>query len=251
MLEDFRATGDALDLIPAHDETVFWFEQDLHCQLLLIHHLWWLAAHPAPSRLSIVMGPEHLGLLKPDEFPSRFESRRAITPEEIAAGAQAWSAYCGDDPRRLEPLARDAGPLAALPPAMLRLLQELPSTGNGLGRSERQILEVLSEGDRSPGQAFVACARLEEDIWMGDSSFWTIVKRISGGAHPLVHADVRAQPDRLPEGTLAITGDGRRVLAGRADHLALNAPSRWIGGTFLSPERTWRWTGSSVQPASP
>jgi hypothetical protein len=47
-----------------------------------------------------------------------------------------------------------------------------------------------------------------------------------------------------------MTGDGRRVLAGGADHLALNAPSRWIGGTFLTPERTWRWTGSSVQPAS-
>ena len=39
--------------------------------------------------------------------------------------------------------------------------------------------------------------------------------------------------------------------ASSADHLALNAPSRWLGGTFLTPERTWRWTGSSVQPASP
>jgi hypothetical protein len=149
------------------------------------------------------------------------------------------------------PLARDAGPLDALPRAMHRLLEEFPAAGTGLGRSERQILEVLSEGSRSPGQTFVECAKREDDVWMGDTSFWTIVKRLSRGPVPLVAADVREEPERLPEGTLTITPAGRRVLAGDADHLALNAPSRWIGGTFLTPERAWRWTGSSVQPASP
>jgi len=134
---------------------------------------------------------------------------------------------------------------------MRRLLEELPAIGTGLSRSERQILEVLSEGDRSPEQTFVACARLEDDIWMGDWSFWTIVKRLAGGAHPLVGADVRERPDHLPDGTLTITDAGRQVLAGRADHLALNAPSRWIGGTNLTPERQWRWTGSSVRPPMP
>jgi hypothetical protein len=252
MLRDFRATGDSLELTASHDEVVFWFEHDLHCQLLLIHHLWWLAQHrPASTRLSIVMGPQHLGLLKLEEFPERFGARRPIAAEEIAAGAEAWTAFCGDDPRRLVPLARDAGPLTAVPPAMRRMLEEFPAPVTGLARSERQILEVLSEGPRSPGQAFMAASRLEEDIWMGDWSFWTIVKRLSRGPVPLVAADVREEPERLPEGTLTITPAGRRVLAGDADHLALNAPSRWIGGTFLTPERAWRWTGSSVQPASP
>jgi len=62
---------------------------------------------------------------------------------------------------------------------------------------------------------------------------------------------VTAVPDRFPEGTLTITDAGRRVLAGRADYLALNAPSRWIGGTCLTPERAWRWTGSSLQQPAP
>lgn len=252
MLRDFRAAGDPLDAMSSHDEVVFWFEHDLHCQLLLIHHLWWLAHHPQSStRLSIVMGPEHLGLLKEEQFPERLAQRRPIAGGEIAAGAAAWTAFCGDDPRHLVPLARDAGPLAFLPRAMHRLLEEFPGTGTGLARSERQILEVLSEGPRSPGQAFVACATREEDVWMGDWSFWTIVKRLSGGPHPLVAADVRDERDRFPEGTLTITDAGRRVLGGGADHLALNAPSRWLGGTFLSPARSWRWTGSSLQPATP
>jgi len=253
MLRHFREQGDPLEAALAHDEVVFWFEHDLYDQLLLIHHLWWLSQHvPGSStRLSIVIGTDYLGLLKPDQFPPRFEARRAITAEEIAAGAAAWTAFCGDDPRRLVPLARDAGPLTYLPRAMRRLLEEFPAAGTGLARSERQILEVLSEGTRSPGQAFVASAKLEDDIWMGDWTFWTIVRRLAGGPHPLVTADVQRLEDRFPEGTLAITETGRRVLAGRADYQTLNAPSRWIGGTCLTPERAWRWTGSSLQQPAP
>jgi len=250
----FRATGDPLETALTHDEAVFWFEHDLYDQLLLIHHLWWLSQHAdgrSPTRLSIVIGTDYLGLLKPGQFPAKFATRRPITADEIAAGAAAWTAFCGDDPQPLVPLAQHAGPLVHLPRAMRRLLEEFPAAGSGLSRSERQILDVLSEGPRSPGQAFVACAKLEDDIWMGDWSFWTIVKRLAGGAHPLVTADVARLTDRFPEGTLTITDAGRRVRAGRADHLALNAPSRWIGGTRLTPERSWRWTGSSLLRASP
>ena len=252
MLAHMRAKGDPLDAAGEHDEVVFWFEHDLHDQLLLLRHLWWLSLPSTPrTRYSIVIGTDYLGLLKPEQFPARFDARREIAADEIATGAAAWTTYCGDDPRALVPLARNAGPLRYLPNAMHRLLEELPSAGNGLSRSERQILDVLAEGPRSPGQAFVACAGREEEIWMGDWSFWTIVKRLAAGPQPLVGADVANPADRFPEGTLTITDAGRQVLAGRADHIALNAPSRWFGGTRLSPERDWRWTGSSVQRASP
>ena len=252
MLRDFRAKGDPLDEAGAHDEVVFWFEHDLYDQLLLLRHLWWLSLPSTPrTRYSIVIGTDYLGLLKPEQFPPRFAARRDITADEIAAGAAVWRKYCGDDPRELVPLAQDAGPLRYLPKAMHRLLEELPSAGNGLARSERQILEVLGDAPRSPGQAFVACARSEDDIWMGDWSFWTIVKRLAAGPHPLVGADVENAADRFPDGTLTITDAGRQVLAGRADHVALNAPSRWFGGTRLSPQRDWRWTGSSVQRPAP
>jgi len=269
MLRDFRAR-DPLAMAQQHDEVVFWFEHDLYDQLLLLHHLWWLATFRPPStRFSIVIGTDYLGLLTPEQFPAKFAARRSITDEEIALGAPIWTAYCGDDPGRLAALV-DLPPeggsslvpgderygsirrlLPFVPRAMRRLFEEFPAAGTGVSRTERQILEVLSEGDRSPEQAFVACARLEEDIWLGDWSFWTTVTRLAGGAHPLVRPDVRARQDRLPDGTLGITDAGRRVLAGRADHLALNAPSRWIGGTWLTPDRAWRWTGSSLRPPSP
>jgi hypothetical protein len=119
---------------------------------------------------------------------------------------------------------------------------------NGLARSEAQILRVLSEGTRTPEQAFIAASTLEDRIFMGDASFWTIAKRLAGGRHPLLAATVEPQPDRLPAGTLEITPAGRDVMAGRADQVALNGLDRWMGGTRLTSDRLWRWTGSSLLP---
>jgi hypothetical protein len=251
LLASMRAMGDPLDAAGDHDEVVFWFEHDLHDQLLLMRHLWWLSRPSAPNtRYSIVIGTDYLGLLKPEQFPPRFAARRAIADEEIQIGAGAWEAYCGDDPATLLPFLGDSA-LPHLPKALRRLLEELPAAGTGLARSERQILEVLSEGTRSPEQLFMAASRLEDDIWMGDWPFWAIVRRLAAGAHPVVALDVQDVPGRLPSGTATITDAGRQVLAGRADHMALNAPSRWFGGTHLSPERDWRWTGSSLLRPAP
>jgi hypothetical protein len=251
MLARMRATADPLDAAGEHDEVVFWLEHDLHDQLLLMRHLWWLSRPSTPqTRYSIVIGTDYLGLLKPEQFPSRFAARRPITDEEIRCGAGAWETYGGDDPGMLQRFSNTPA-LPYLPKALRRLLEELPATGTGLARSERQILGVLAEGTRSPEQLFVAASRLEDDIWMGDLPFWSIVRRLAAGPEPLVALDVRESRGRLPSGTAAITGAGRQVLAGGADHIELNAPSRWFGGTRLSPERDWRWTGSSVQRPSP
>ena len=86
---------------------------------------------------------------------------------------------------------------------------------------------------------------------MGDLSFWAIVRSMSAVPHPLLTMDVRDRAGRLPEGTLRITEIGRAVLDGRADHVALNGISRWLGGTWLSSDRVWRWTGSSLLPPAP
>ena len=256
ILAQYRAGDALLESWRDRDEVVFWLEHDLFDQLLLIRHLWWLTTNAADrarhaTRFSLVNGSDYIGMLKPDQFRPRFDARQPITPEQIRIGAAAWEAYCSGTPTRLIPFA-NADPeqdraLPFLAAAMRRLLEEFPAESNGLARSERQILEVLADGPRTPEQTFIAASRLEDAIYMGDLSFWDIVTRISGGARPLVTMDVRDRPGRLPDGTLRITETGRAVLAGRADHIALNGISRWLGGTWLSPERVWRWTGSALR----
>jgi hypothetical protein len=261
MIREFGAKDRALEDLHDEDEVVFWFEHDLYDQLLLIRHLWWIGGHrDRARRFSIVIGTDYLGMLKPADFPPRFERRQPITDDQIRVGTAAWTAFCGDEPSKLlqfsdlPPKGGSCLPQSCLPHlgrAMRRLLEEFPSADNGLARSERQILEVLSEGDRTPEQAFIAASRLEDDIWMGDWSFWTIVKGLGAGPHPLVTLDVQPREGRLPSGQVSVTETGRRVLARQADHVRLNAPSRWIGGTRLHSDRQWRWTGSALLPPSP
>jgi len=263
VLEKYGASDRTLESYASYDEVVFWFEHDLFDQLLLIRHLWWLRGKAGP-RFSLVCGDEYLGLLRPEEFPPLFEARRTITAEHIRIGARAWEAFCSEDPAGLLPFAaaEDTGQSGLLPylaAAIRRHLEEFPSTTNGLARSERQILQVLSEGLRTPDEAFVEAAKLEESIFMGDLSFWTIVRRLVECARPLVAAQVQPRDGRLPSGTLTLTADGAAVLAGRADHVALNGIDRWLGGVRLeggsrtapaaTPERLWRWTGSTLRPS--
>ncbi len=280
VLREYRRRDAALDSYAAHDEIVFWFEHDLFDQLLLIRHLWRIGAPgvTGAARFSLVCGQDYLGLLMPDEFPPRFEARQPITADQIRTGTRAWEAFTAADPMGLLPFsaaehahqaaaehaehsaaehAEHAGHSAAdhvdhaaalpwLAGAIRRYLEEFPSTATGLARSERQILQVLSEGVRTPEETFVEASRLEDAIFMGDTSFWTIVRRLAGGPRPLVAAQVQPRHGRLPAGTLALTADGGAVLSGRADHVALNGLDRWLGGTHLTPARYWRWTGTTL-----
>ena len=199
ILEQYRASDAVLESWAERDEVVFWLEHDLFDQLLLIRHLWWLTTNAAErerhaTRFSLVCGNDYIGLLKPEQFAPRFTARQPITDAQIRVGAGAWEAYCSGDPTRLLPYAdlpafaaqSPAALLPFLPAAMRRLLEEFPSASNGLARSERQILEVLSEGPRTPEQTFVAASRLEEAIYMGDLSFWNIATAMNTAPHPLL-----------------------------------------------------------------
>ena len=261
LAEEYARGDAALASWIGQDETVFWFEHDLYDQLLLIHHLAFLSATgaraPHAARLSMVCGDTYLGPLQPAQFPALFAARSPITAAQLDKGTRAWTAFCSPDPSGLQRWTQEDEDLPFLAGAIRRHVEEFPAEADGLSRSERQILQVLNEGDRTPEQTFVQCARLEERIFMGDASFWTIVRRLADGPRPLVEARVdnetAPQPGRisLPGGTLRITGDGRAVLGRRADYVALNGIDRWLGGVRLTPDHLWRRTSrGDLQPAS-
>ena len=251
--ETYRGPEASDTQFEGHEELVFWFEHDLYDQLLLIRCLWWLHGHRrggspiAQARLSLVCIDKYLGLLEPQAFPPLFAARAQIDDRLIRAGAEAWTAFCGSDPTRLVPLATTPSiELPFLPGALWRHLEEFPSVENGLSRSEARILEILSTGEHSPEQLFSALQHTEERIFMGDLSCWVIVRRLAAGPHPLVTFDVAERPGRLPTGRVRIADDGRRVLAGERDYVALNGIDRWLGGVHLTPAACWRWDGSRM-----
>ena len=242
---DLRARDERLAAALADGEPVaLWFEHDLYDQLQLVQILAGLPDRPEHVELICIgtfpgrPGFAGLGELEPDELASLWPVRTAITPEHVHIARAAWDVVRGQDPRALARAA--ATPDERLPylaPALRRLLEELPGTRDGLGRTERQLLEAVAGGARTREQAFLASMAAEEAPFMGD----TIAFDRLAGLEPLVTS-----------GTLELTEAGRDVLDGRADRVALLGFDRWIGGLHVRAEGPlWRWDHVRAVVAGP
>src|SRR5687768_14799368 len=201
-----------------HEEVVFWFEHDLYDQLILVRHLDWMSrlTNRAAVRFSLICRATYLGPLEPDRLAALFPTRTVITDDEIELGARAWQAFCAPDPKAIEEVA--AGDTSALPflaGALRRHFEEYPSAGNGLARSEQQMLDAVAAGSGTLGEAFVACGRMEERVFMGDSTFFAIARDLAGSKHPLLTLKGGATEESLPSASVALTAFGREVRAGR------------------------------------
>jgi hypothetical protein len=248
--EYLKACDDALESYRRHDETVLWLDYRLSDQLILIRTLDWFGGQDLSSaRLSLICagqfpGKERfigLGELTAEELASLAETRVPVTEAQFHLAKEAWSAFTSPDPSALERvLHADSSALPFLAVALGRFLEQFPSVDGGLSRTERQALSILRERGPMPAmRLFVAVQRLEEQIFMGDVSFYGVMTELSAGPHPLIQsAETRVGGATL----LMITEVGRSVLEGRADWIELNGIDRWFGGAHLKGrEAEWRW----------
>jgi hypothetical protein len=235
-------------------EIVLWFEHDLYDQLQLIDVLA-LAGEAGfdPEQLELIEigsfpgrpGFRGLGELNGAELESLWPQRRAVTDEDTAGAQLAWEAVRRADPRGVAEVHRDPPPSRPfLAAAFGRLLEELPAVGDGLSRTERQLLRLLADGPLLTGALFVASQDLEESPFHGDVWILRTLEGLEGvdGSTPLVS---------LTEGSAAITAAGRSVLAGEADRVELLGIDRWVGGTHLVPDAVWRWDAGASELVAP
>jgi hypothetical protein len=257
VLRDYERADAALDRYREHDELVLWFEHDLFDQLLLARHLHWLGTQgQADTRLSLICidrfpGFERfdgLGQLTPPQLGSLFPSRQPLTPAQLRAGADLWRAFTSDDPGGLNVVAqRGVVELPFAAGAIRRLLEEFPGVQDGLSRTERTVLEQVREGPRDWREVFLWVQRQEERVFMGDTTFWRIVRDLAAGRDPLVHVTIEQESARsLPVAQMAIAPAGQRAIGGE-DAVRLRGIDRWIGGVHLTPDRLWRWDGAAVR----
>jgi hypothetical protein len=233
------------------DEVVFWLEHDLFDQLILLRHLHWLSTiDPGRTRFSLIcIGSfpgvadfKGLGPLTPEQLATLPDQRTPITTSEVALGRAGWDLFRAADPLLL--LEWMAGDLSALPflhGALGRHFDDYPSTRDGLSRSERQILTALRQGMHTFGEIFVACQRMEDRVYMGDVTFWSILKSMAIGRNPLVELSEGTDDFTSPSLRVTLNDLGEVVLDGGADHVELNGIDRWMGGVHLSPVNLWRW----------
>jgi hypothetical protein len=195
-----------------------------------------------------------LGQLTSEQLATLVGSGVTVTAGHFRLAVDAWGAFRSPDPSELlriadqlsaaHPPFSEGGPaLPFLGDALRRLLAEYPSTLNGLSRTEELALRSLLDGPMPADALFWATQTHERRPFLGDTTFYDVLRRLGAARVPLVaidagadHRDPRAHP-------VAITSAGREVLAGRADHVRLNGIDVWRGGVHLSgsDRSPWRW----------
>jgi hypothetical protein len=255
-VREFVARDSILQRFGEYEPVVLWFEWDLYDQLQLIQVLDAIAGglddSRVPPTLEIVSLAGYLGTLQPEDFPTLYERRTGITAEMLSLGQRSWTAFTSPDPRDVVALlVTDTAALPFLEGALWRLLEELPSTRGGLSRSERQLLEGLSNGPSTFGDIFRSAAGREERMYCGDASAALYLERLSRGDEPLVvfpSGDRVAAPlteagyREFGEAQLTLTDAGRAVLAGERDWIEMGGSDRWLGGVNLDGRNAvWRW----------
>ena len=242
----------ALHAARGENEVVLWFEHDLFDQLQLLRLLAWFArfgiggaslsllclgTYPGVSRFA------GLGQLTVTQLAGLFPGRQPVTGAQLACAADAWQRFGADTPAPFAALLdEDTSVLPFLAGAVRRQLGELPSTRNGLSRTEHQALAAVAAGAPDMLAAFRSTQEMEESVFMSDLSFAHAVRTLAEAGLPLVVLDPPGEHVPLARQAIALTALGRQVLAGHVDYARLNGLDRWVGGVHLRGRNpAWRW----------
>lgn len=245
-----------------HDEIVLWFSGDWFCQAILACLL---ATRLAPTgsraRASLVSLDGYPGVddergctlafLSGAQLQDLFTRRAPVTAEIVASARRAWAAVCAADPRAITAALRDGlPPLPLAAEGLGRHLRQFPSRQGGVNHTERSVLEAVRHESRRAADLFPVVSEREPRRWITDQMFASVVRRLAAGARPLLRLDppeglggaLRPAPAEAFAATrIDLTEDGRAVLAGAADWIAMAGVDRWVGGVHLTPESDWRW----------
>jgi hypothetical protein len=215
-----------------------WFEHDLYDQLQLIQLLARLAERPHwHGRIGLFQFGGYITGLSAEEILAARPAPVAIGPEHLQLAVAAWSAFRQPSPAALIALVEEeTSALPFLRPALRRLLEELPHPGNGLGRTEAEIVAALAEHPCREVDLFAKVQAGEPVRFMGDLPFRAIVERLAQGSQPLIR-NGGGSPNLL-----ALSPTGEKVHRGEADWLAFSAPY-WLGGVRIEGTSSPRWSG--------
>lgn len=242
-------------------EIILWFEHDLYDQLQLLQLLDWFAIHPRQhAALSLICIDSYpgiqpfygLGQLSLEQLVTLFGKQTPVTADQLNLGQAGWKAFTSQDPTDITTyLASDSSSLPFMHAALIRFLEEYPSTQNGLGRTDQDILELIREGADSAGKLFWHQQQREEAPFLGDWVVWQRIADLCSGPKPLLKCEpsacfrfppnVSADKEFLSQ-RFSLTKTGRSVLSEQADWLELNGIDTWFGGVHLKTGgRMWRW----------
>ena len=236
VLAEFVARDNLLKTAPSRDEVICWFEHDLYDQLQLWQVLDALGSMNVSATL--ICRDAFISYQSSMQLTADFDARTVVTRGQFVAASTLWNAFRNTDP---EVLAREAeGGLNFTTSTISRWAQCFPSTSRGLNRSERFTLEYLDghSGSASFGDLFRSLLAQEEAAFMGNTSLFVLLSRLSSFEPPLIR--LQGEKTSLPTVTIGLTDAGRIRLKGGGWSWD-PASDRWIGGVHLTKSNQWLW----------
>jgi hypothetical protein len=241
-----------------------WIDPDPNAQLILIWLLDYLGRHPnVAAKLSLVQADVSIGNHAPEEVAGWRILAVKILNQHLELASSAWQAYRAPTPQDwFNLLSKDLTVLQGLRPAVIELLEELPSRMTGLGATEMRMLELISEGNASPPDVFPghnkANKRRAFQYWeIGDLLDGLAlcpapaVSGLNGGPFIPEMQEDRDRRDRYKRSRLSLTTFGKSVLTGADDFRRHNPIDRWWGGTHLTNDHLWRWDPANQAVMAP
>jgi len=244
-----------------HCETVeLWFDPAPNDQLQLVWLLDYFRSHPeivARLRLRLVdfdlisASHEELGRWKMPVVD--------VTRDELETASMTWQAYRAPTPEAcFDLLGRDLSALPLLNPALLDLLEELPSSATGLGATEMRLLELIARG-YSLTNALFHLRGLRQRRVFNSSEIGSLVEGLAHGPRPAVAglddglrtlktSNYRGRDEAYKRSRLSLTESGKAIVAHKQDFSRHNPIDRWWGGTRLTNDHLWRWNPALMRP---
>lgn len=236
----YRRLGEA----GKYREIVLWFDACMFDQTILIHVLDRLAKHKfIGTTVSLVaVTGRGLGEFSSSEMLALFDGRRRVSSLEYKIASDAWQAFCSDAPRDIEDfLKNEFFGLPSLKAALRRHLKQFPSTANGLNMLQQNALTAVNIGVNSLLELFKQVSAMEQERFLGDTSFWTCLDEMAECACPALKVEGPGRLKRpmtdplinLDRWQVNITRFGKALLEGRENWIAHNGIDRWLGGVHL------------------
>ena len=201
----------------------------LFCQINMLAVISWLKTHRRHVQISLICSgyeddSDHLyGLneLSDERIRELFETRVALSQNDIEYADYVWQLYCSDNPIRLENLSDfDLYQFDYLEEAIKTHLHRFPTIKNGLNEIENRVLQVAATTKPRSKKALMG-SLLADQGWygFGDTQYERILKNI----RPLFHS---FNPVRLSK-------KGREILQNKDNYYAsLRDTDAYLGGAL-------------------
>jgi len=159
-----------LDL-PEESTAVLWFDSCIFDQTLLMRILYLFKCRKN-GKVNVFLYCCEGNCLTANDFEQGYSRKVRLQPSDLETAAEAWRLFQRKD---ADGLLRFAGMgnferMPKMKKALFRCAEEIQTDENGLNRTQRQIVKLVSEGAQTFPSIFRGLAAMEECPFLGDTA---------------------------------------------------------------------------------